>query len=890
MSLAAGARLGPYEIVAPLGAGGMGEVYRAKDGRLNRTVAIKILSEESAADADRRARFEREAKAIAALDHPSICALYDVGDHDGTYFLVMPCLDGQTLAARLLKGALPPEQAIRYAIEIATALNAAHRHGIIHRDLKPGNIMLTTTGVKLLDFGLAKLKKVEGPLGHTTIAKNTGIGTLLGTMPYMAPEQIEGRDVDARSDIFSLGAVIYEMVTGQRAFKGESPASVIGAIMKDEPPPMQTLQPLAPAALDHVVTTCLAKDPEERWQSAGDVVTELKWIAQGGGGAGIGAPPARRAWPERAAWMAAIAALVVALAMVSPRSRSDPQDVRLFLNPPPGTSFTSLTTATVPTPQFAMSPDGRSVAFVASVDELHSTLWLRTLSNVDARPLPGTDGAQEPFWSPDSRWIGFVDGQGAMKRLSVSEGTVQTITSGLSDPRGASWGWDDLIAFGTGFGGVFIVKASGGEPPQPLTNLDRDHQEGSHRWPQLLPDGKHFLFTVRSATNDHRGVYVASRDGTLKRRLFETDGDAQFVAPDTLLFLNSGTLLRQTFDARQLQLTGAATPIAANVGRSSRGNAAVSVGGTTALTYASPMQRPARLTWLDRKGNPIGSIGPEGEHDYVDVRLSPDDSRVATSIVDTKVSVPDIWIADLSRGGMSRVTFGPSLNSAPVWAPGGERIAFRSNRRGVTEMFEMSTTTSGSERLLFDEELLRRLGMGSSNISPGDWSRDGQALVIAAGTPSDIWMMPVADPSKSVRLVQGIGDQMHANLSPDGRFIAFTSTESGTRFDVFVETLPRGRKWSISTQGGYEPRWRADSKEIYYLTQDGALMAVPVTDGPAPFGVPQVLFRADVHPEVSILRTHYVPNRDGSRFLVATRSGGRSPVPITVVLNWMQPR
>src|SRR6185436_20032694 len=285
MTLTAGARLGPYEIVSPLGAGGMGEVYRAKDGRLNRTVAIKILSDESAADADRRERFEREAKAISALDHPNICALYDVGEHEGTYFLVMPCLEGQTLADRIAKGALPPDQAIRYAIEIAIALDAAHRHGITHRDLKPGNIMLTKTGVKLLDFGLAKLKKAAGPLGDTTMVKGTGVGTLLGTMPYMAPEQIEGRDVDARSDIFSLGAVIYEMVTGQRAFKGDSPASVIGAILKDEPAPMKALQPLTPSAFDHVVTTCLAKDPDERWQSAADVARELKWIASSGSGA-----------------------------------------------------------------------------------------------------------------------------------------------------------------------------------------------------------------------------------------------------------------------------------------------------------------------------------------------------------------------------------------------------------------------------------------------------------------------------------------------------------------------------------------------------------------------------------------------------------------------------
>jgi serine/threonine protein kinase/Tol biopolymer transport system component len=887
MSLSAGARLGPYEIVAPLGAGGMGEVYRAKDGRLNRTVAIKILSDESAADADRRERFEREAKAISALDHPNICALYDVGEHDGTYFLVMPCLEGQTLADRLVKGPLPLDQAIRHAIEIATALDAAHRHGIIHRDLKPGNIVLTKTGVKLLDFGLAKLK-VHGPLGATTIGKETGIGVLLGTMPYMAPEQIEGRDVDARSDIFSLGAVIYEMVTGQRAFKGDSPATVIGAILRDEPAPITTQQPLAPASLDHVVATCLVKDPDERWQSAGDVAAELKWIARRG--SDVAAAPARRAWPERAVWMAITAVLAAALvAGWLQRTVDTPQDVRLFVTPPPGMSFTSLTTATVPTPQFAISPDGRSIAFVASVNELRPTLWVRSLSNVEARQLAGTNGAREPFWSPDSRWIGFLDDLGTMKRIAVAEGTVHTITSGLSDPRGASWGWNDAIAFGTGFGGIYLVNVSGGESPQELTHLDRERQEGSHRWPQLLPDGTHFLFTVRSALADQRGVYVASRDGSVKRRLFATDGDAQFVAPRTLLFLNGDTLLRQTFDPQSLQLTGTATPIASNVGRSSRGTAALSVSIGGALAYASPMERPSRLTWLDRQGAAHGSVGPEGAYDYVDFRLSPDGSRVAASIVDAKTSVPDLWIADLIRGGATKVTFGPGLSSAPVWAPDGDRIAFRSNPRGVLETFEMSTAMGGNKRILLSEEHARNVGMGVSNVNPGDWSRDGHALVISAGNPADIFMLPLADPTKTVKIIDGLGDQMHPNLSPDGRFIAYTSTESGARFEVHVETLPRSRKWPISTQGGFEPRWRADSKEIYYLTQDGDLMAVPVTNLPQPFGVPRVLFHANFHPEVSVLRTHYVPNRDGSRFLFALRTGVPTQVPITVVLNWMQP-
>ena len=890
MSLTAGARLGPYEIVSPLGAGGMGEVYRAKDGRLNRTVAIKILSDESAADADRRERFEREAKAISALDHPNICALYDVGEHEGTYFLVMPCLEGQTLADRIAKGALPPDQAIRCAIEIATALDAAHRHGIIHRDLKPGNIMLTKTGVKLLDFGLAKLKKAPGPLGDTTMVKGTGIGTLLGTMPYMAPEQIEGRDVDARSDIFSLGAVIYEMVTGQRAFKGDSPASVIGAILKDEPAPMKALQPLTPSAFDHVVTTCLAKDPDERWQSAADVARELKWIASSGSAGTTTARAPSSSWRERTAWIAVTAALLAALTVSLSRRpvASTGAVARLSVNPPAGTRFTALTSATVPTPQFAVSPDGRSIAFVASADELGSTLWLRSVDEVDAKPLSGTEGAREPFWSPENDWIGFFDDAGTMKRIQVTGGTVRSIAARISDPRGASWGKNDEIVFGTGYGGLYIVPAGGGEP-RALTQLDRSKGEGSHRWPQFLPGGQHFLFTVRSGLAEQRGAYAASRDGTVKRLLIATEGDVQFVAPNRVLFLDGDTLLSQALDLERFQLIGVATPVAANVARSSRGNGAFSGSNAGTLAYASPSLRPSRLTWFNRDGTTSGVVGPSGDHDYVDFRLSPDETRLAMSLVDPKTSLPDIWLADLVRGGATPFTFGPNLNSAPVWSPAGDRIAFRSNRRGLTEIYEKSSGAGGSDQPFLLEDVARRAGVGSSNMVPTDWSADGKFVALATNAPSDIWLASTGPDKAPARVVGSIGEQMHANFSPDGRFLAYTSTESGRRVDVYVETLPPSdRKWPISNDGGYEPRWRSDGKEIYYLSRDGVLMAVPVSAGATTFGVPRPLFQTHVYPGASILHTHYVPNRDGSRFLVSVRSGEPVPMPITVVLNWTE--
>ena len=897
MSLAAGARLGPYEIISPLGAGGMGEVYRARDGRLNRTVAIKILSDESAADADRRERFEREAKAISALDHPNICALYDVGEHAGTYFLVMPCLDGQTLADRLAKGAIPVDQAIKHAIEIATALDAAHRHGIVHRDLKPGNIMLTKTGVKLLDFGLAKLKSATGPLtfsamtnlargaATTNVTPKTGAGTLLGTMPYMAPEQVEGRDVDARSDIFSLGAVIYEMVTGQRAFKGDSPASVIGAILKDEPAPIKTLQPLAPAAFDHVVTTCLAKDPDERWQSAADIARELRWVANDAPITFM-AGRARGTWLERAAWIAVIGILlVIGMARFPPAPAATNVVTRLSVNPPVGTAFTALTSATVPTPQFALSPDGRTIAFIASATELGSALWVRHLDEVEARALPGTEGAQEPFWAPDGRSIGFFDGLGNAKKTSVSGGPVQMIARAISDPRGATWCPDDTIIIGTGYGPLLRVSAAGGEL-KPFTELDRSRQEGSHRWPQLLPDGRHFLYTIRSASTEHRGVYVGSADGTTKRLLIGTNGDAQFVKPESLMFLDGETLVRQSLDLRSLQLTGSPVAIASGVGRSSRGNAAFSV-SSTILTYAAPTLRPSRLTWLDRDGATIRTVDTNGEQDFVEFRLSPDETRLAASLVDPATSVPDIWMIDLARGGLSRFTFGPVLNSGAVWSPDGAHVVFRSNRKGLTEIYRKSASSgSVGDVPMVSDDLARAAGLGSSNIIAGDWSADGAHLAIAASSPADIWLVPVDDVRKARRIVSAPADQMHPNFSPDGRFIAYTSSESG-RYEVYVETLTSSdRKWPISTDGGYEPRWRADGKEIYYLSRTGALMAVSVAQGAAPFGVPKPLFQSNVYGGVSILRSHYVPSKDGSRFLIAVKSSDPVSVPITVVLNW----
>ena len=463
---------------------------------------------------------------------------------------------------------------------------------------------------------------------------------------------------------------------------------------------------------------------------------------------------------------------------------------------------------------------------------------------------------------------------------------MQTVARNIQDPRGATWGPDDTILIGTGYGEIYRVAAAGGTP-QPATHLDSSKDERSHRWPQFLPDGKHFLFTARSGRADDRGVYVGALDEDTRHQVLRMDTDAHYAAPGYLLFMNGDTLVAQPFDSDRLVVSGQPTPIEAGVGRSSRGNTAISASRTGTIAYAGATLRTGRITWFDRSGTAHGTVGPDGEHDYSDFRLSADEKRLAVSLVDPKVSVPDIWVFDLLRRAASRLTFGPALNAAPVWSPQGDRIAFRTNRNGVLELYQNSAVAGGNDEPLIPGDLARKVGVGHSSLLPTDWSSDGQRLAFTGGEPADIWLLTMADPTKLARIVQAPGEQMHGNFSPDGRFIAYASSESG-RFDVYVQSLlPPARKWPISVNGGYEPRWRSDGRELYYLADDRMLMAVPVSSGDVPFGVPRPLFQAQVHAGVSSIRVHYVPNRDGSRFLIHRRSQDVAPTAITVVLNGM---
>jgi len=886
MGLTSGTKLGPYEIVSPLGVGGMGEVYRARDLRLERDVAIKVLPANLSSDLSLRQRLEREAKAVSRLSHPNICTLHDIGHQAGVDFLVMELVEGETLEHKLIKGPLTPQQAVRVAVQIADALAKAHKMGVTHRDLKPSNVMLTKTGTKLMDFGLAK-ESGPTPLAAALTAtmadqvKLTVEGTIIGTFQYMAPEQLEGKEADPRTDVFALGEVIYEMVTGKPAFSGNSRASLIAAILTAEPPSIRQLQPVTPTALERVVKKCLAKDPDDRWQSAHDIKTNLEWIDEGEDPA---ASLKHNPWRERAAWMLGMVLLstLTFFAAGHYRTPSAGEPARFSVYPPEKAVFSGPPNITVSVPQFALSPDGRAMVFIAKASGADPMIWLRSIEQVTARPLAGTERAQLPFWSPASSWVAFF-ADGKLKKIPVGPGGHVQVLADVEDPFGGSWGVDDSIIFGKLSSSIFRVSSGGGIVTA-VTKLDSTRK--AHRWPQFLPDGRHFLFHVQGGEPEHRGIYVGSVDGEIQKFLLRAESSSLYAWPGYLLYLDGDTLLGQAFDTARLEIRGEPFTVAEHVGRSTGFNVGASASGTGMLAYAAAVLQQGRLTWFDRAGNSLSSVGVDG--DYTDFRLSPNGQMLAVSLVDPKGWNPDIWLIDLTRGGSSRFTFGSALNAAPVWSPDGARIVFRTNRNGMTEFYEKSAGAGGNETPALTSETQLAAGIESPNLVCSDWSPDGRYVIGSVpqqSTGDDLWLMPLSGDKKPLKFLGPPSDQMHGNFSPDGHFVAYDSNESG-RFQVYVQTFPLSdRKWQVSTDGGYEPRWRADGREIYYLSEDRKLMAVSVGTAPA-FGVPKVLFQTRVPEGVTSRRTHYVPSRDGKRFLINTQTGDLLPNPITVVFNW----
>ena len=881
MALISGNRLGPYEILSAAGAGGMGEVYRARDTRLERTVAIKILPEQFSSDPVRKQRFEREAKTISSLNHPHICTLYDIGHQDGTDFLVMEHLEGETLAKRLEKGPLSTAELSRIAIEIASALEKAHRQGILHRDLKPGNIMLTPSGAKLLDFGLAKLVAPLASLTTLTASKPelpvTEQGTIVGTFQYMSPEQMEGKDADARSDIFSIGAVLFEMATGRHAFDGKTKASVIAAILEREPPSISQLQPTSPPALDRTVRSCLAKDPDERFQSAHDLKLQLEWIRDAGSQASVPAPVvARRRSRERIAWALAGTGLLVAVALAFLFARlylhqPKPSVARFLISPPENANFGSI----------SLSPDGRRLAFVGISEDGRGQLWLRPLDNPSAQPLPGTDGARLPFWSPDSRNLGFF-ADGSLKKIDVTGGPAQALCAapvGL----GGSWNADGEIVFAPSNAAPLWRVSQSGAASTPLTTLDRSRGESGHVFPWFLPDGRHFLYVASADSTSDRRLCVGSLDSKETKCLLKVGPLVMYAKPGDLLYERAGTLMAQPFDAERLRVTGDAVPIAEHVVPStfrtflpSQLTQVASVSQNGVLAYASGSPEQARLQWYDRGGKKQGTVGQPAE--YTNPALSPDGTRVTVGIYDAQADSRDLWVFDLKRGTASRFTSGPADELNPLWSRDGSRILFTSNQKGVRDIYQKPANGLGDSELVFESK--------DHGKSVNDWSPDGRyVLYDTAGAPSGIWVLPLFGDHKPFPLVQGAYVARSAQFSPNGRYVAYASNESGD-FEIYVQTFPdHSGKWQVSTAGGIDPEWRRDGKELFFIAGE-KLMAVDVkTDGPQfEASIPKPLFQA--HFLTGNWRNRYVVAADGQRFLAVVPVEQQASSRITAVMNW----
>jgi len=897
MGITAGSKLGPYEILAPIGAGGMGEVYKASDTRLNRIVAVKVLPQHFSGDPAMKQRFEREAQTIAGLNHPHICTLHDVGQHEGILFLVMEYLEGETLAARLQRGALPLEELLRVSIEVADALDKAHRQGVTHRDLKPANVMLTKTGAKLLDFGLAKLKQEEQPANVSTLPTRNDVtaqGAILGTLQYMAPEQLEGREADARTDIFAFGVVLYEMVTGRKAFEGRSQASLIAAIMHVDPPPIATLQSMTPPLLDRIVRKCLEKDPENRWQTARDFLAQLKWVAEGVTPAVAVAPPASAQHGKPRRWIPVWAIVSTLLLLIAAAALS----VLYFRPAKPGNEMRFLVTIPpVGTPRpLSISPDGRWIAFIG-LTASDNGIYLRAIGSTATQRLAGTDAPSNLAWSPDSRYIVF-NSAGTLKKVEIAGGPPQKLCDSTMGFRGSTVNSDGTILFGTATG-LYRVPAAGGDPVK-ATTLDTARQETAHESPFFLPDGHHYLYQAWSIEPSNRAIYVGDLDSQEKTRLITASSMPVYVEPGYLLFHREGTLFAQPFDARRLAFTGEAVRVADNLLYSpndSRTAFAASQNGV--LVYidvggsSAPGGEGLQLAWYDRSGKRLEAVGAVAAYRGID--LSRDGKRVA--VHRHEAAGGDVWLIDLERGTTPRLTFDPARdNSSPIWSPDGTRVVFNSLRNGTQwGLYIKRADGTGEEEKLLESDQL---------VIPMSWSSDDKYLVysvssinIVRSAPlrSNLWILPLTGSRQPAPLLQTPFGEFQPEISPDAKWIAYTSGETG-RSEVYVRPFPSGPgKWQVSTDSGVFPRWRRDGKELFFLNSlnAGKMMAaqIHVTGSSIQPDAPRELFDSGIFSfghSGGNYKT-YAVSPDGQRFLIPRLPGQTAEVlrpPITVVVNW----
>jgi eukaryotic-like serine/threonine-protein kinase len=901
MALSAGARLGPYEVLSLVGAGGMGEVYKARDTRLDRTVAIKLLPADVVERADRRGRFESEARAISSLNHPHVCTLFDVGEEDGRPFLVMEYLEGETLDDRLTRGALPAGEVLRYGVQIADALAHAHEAHIIHRDLKPSNVMLTSSGMKVLDFGLAR----RSPVTTVSVATSTisfeqrhltTEGTILGTFHYMAPEQLEGREADARTDVFALGMLLYEMATGHKAFTGDSQASLIASILTAQPRSISSTSSGTKSdrlllALDHVVDRCLAKEPRRRWQTASDVKLELEWIAGGGTRTAVPVAITGRAFTrERLAWALTTVAVGVAVAAVLvPRRDASVELTRFIVSPPPGTTIGVAENRM----RIAISPDGRRLAIVAST-EGKQQIWLRALDSVSAEPISGTEGAVSPFWSPDSRFIGFFSpGDGALKKVDVTGGPARMICPAQTD-GGATWGGDGTILFTQFLDGIYRVSADGGMPTR-VTQVDKAKRELNHYWPEFLPDGRHFVYMATaleaSGLRATPTVYVAALDSSSTTPLTHMHSRMAYASPGYLLFVQDGALLAQTFDSAKLRLTGEPVRIADGLAYvRTLGNGAFTVSANGTLAYQGA-EDASQIRWYDRRGNVTDATWPK--QNYGALRFSRDGQRVAVDVYDPRAGTADIWIFDTLRATPIRFTSDPADESGPVWSPDDGRILFRTVRGGP-ESLRMGSAAPNLHAKALATGIEEPLVSDRSPLETNDWSPDGQWIIYTKNTRQtgrDLWLKPLSGDGNPHAFSNERFEEFGAGFSPDSRWVAFVSTESGPP-EVYVAPVHQpGQRKRISTGGGTTPRWSRDGKELFFASADNrAIMRVQIAPGSTlTTGLPTRLFSIGESPAARDDRrnTVYDVSPDGERFLVGVPVNDPGSSRVTVVLNWM---
>jgi eukaryotic-like serine/threonine-protein kinase len=915
MSLEAGTKLGPYEIVSPLGAGGMGEVYRARDMRLDRTVAIKVLPQHLADTPEARQRFEREARAISSLNHPKICTLFDVGSQDGTDYLVMEYLEGETLADRVVRGPMPLDQVLKIGAEIAEALDKAHRAGITHRDLKPGNVMLTKSGVKLMDFGLARtaaggMAGVAGTAALLSAAMTltspsplqspmTAAGTIIGTIQYMSPEQIQSKEADTRSDIFALGAVLYEMATGRRAFEGKSQLSVASAILEKEPEPVSKLIPASPAALDQVIRTCLAKDPDERFQNAHDLMLQLRWI-----GEAVLSPRAtspqksiQPAWQRTAAVaIAAALAVVAGIAIWNPWHASPQAPTVVHFKIPAATGEEYVMSVG----GLAISPDGAYVAFSmeGAKNHDHRQLYLRRMDRDEAVPVQGSEDAHGPFFSPDSHWVGFI-ANNKLKKVPVTGGTPITICDNTINSS-AAWGSDDTIYFVTGLESLYRVPADGSTPPKEIAKVPHEAGEQNMRWPHVLPGGNAILYVTGGAdpvglgpggvgSDDARICVIELKTGQ-QRTLIQGGTYPRYVSSGHLIYAQGGRLLAVPFDLAKLEVKGSSEPVLEDVWQGGGGYSAydVSLNGSLVSVNGGERSRAPlmNLYWVDRKGaaRPVDVSAKA----FFDLRISPDGKQVALVIRDAnalKGPNPDaeVYVLDLARGALTRITFSKPGETAtrPIWTSDGKRLIYSSGDR--TKLSWRAADGSGAEELLYSND---------EQVRPEALLADGR-LLFERGTfttASDLWVLNLSGDHKAAPFLVDKFQKITARVSPDGRWLAYCQRVTADASEIYVMSLPGlDGKWQVATEDRISsPLWSRDGRQLFYRTTDG-VMAVDVdTRTTFSFGIPHLVFDGPYH--TSGMGIDYDIAPDGQHFLMTKTDDANSApnLEIRVVLNWTE--